>query len=66
MSTTARIRAELGAKTLVEMLGLNLVKAGRNLMLICPFHPDKNPSMLVGQDSNRFKCFGCGAYGDVI
>lgn len=30
----------------------------------CPFHNDKNPSMVIGNAG--FKCFGCGANGDVI
>jgi hypothetical protein len=30
----------------------------------CPFHDDNNPSLLIGAD--RYKCFGCGASGDVF
>ena len=30
----------------------------------CPFHDDKTPSMLIGPE--RYKCFGCGATGDVF
>ncbi len=31
----------------------------------CPFHPDKDPSFFIYEEK-RFKCFGCGAAGDVI
>ncbi len=29
-------------------------------------HEDKTPSMTVFTDTQRFKCFGCGIWGDVI
>jgi hypothetical protein len=32
----------------------------------CPLHGEKNPSFVWYVKENRFKCFGCGAYGDVI
>lgn len=32
----------------------------------CPFHDDRSPSFFVFENRNRFKCFGCGASGDVI
>jgi len=32
----------------------------------CPFHNDKDPSLIIYRDKNRFKCFGCGASGSVI
>jgi DNA primase len=32
----------------------------------CPFHADKTPSFKADQCSQRFKCFGCGAGGDVL
>jgi len=33
---------------------------------ICPFHDDHNPSLCVIPDSDRWKCFGCGATGDAV
>lgn len=39
------------------------VKHGRNTCC-CPFHNDKNPSMIF--DKIGFKCFGCGKSGDII
>ena len=38
----------------------------KNNRAVCPFHDDKDPSMYVYPESNNFKCFGCGAGGDVI
>lgn len=34
--------------------------------LICPFHDEKTPSMVIYEDSNRFKCYGCGESGDIL
>lgn len=31
--------------------------------VICPFHGDKNPSMLINLDESNFYCFGCGVKG---
>lgn len=34
--------------------------------ILCPFHSDLNPSMLVDFSTNTFYCFGCGRKGDII
>ena len=33
---------------------------------LCPFHNDKNPSLHFHRGKNRYKCFACGASGDVV
>lgn len=48
-----------------EILSKYGVQVNRNKMVVCPFHPDKNPSMKI-YDNNTFHCFGCGADGDII
>lgn len=45
---------------------VNLKKAGRNLVGLCPFHNEKTPSFSVSRENGFFYCFGCGAGGDVI
>lgn len=35
-------------------------------MGVCPFHADTNPSMHVSPDKQIYKCFACGAGGDVF
>ena len=32
----------------------------------CPFHNDANPSFCIRSGKRRWKCFGCGAEGDVL
>ncbi|MBI3660435.1 DNA primase [Candidatus Acetothermia bacterium] len=41
-------------------------KAGKNFVALCPFHPDKNPSMTVSPEKNLFHCFACGEGGDIF
>lgn len=43
---------------------VNLKRVGKAYRGRCPFHDDKNPSFAVYPDG--YKCFGCGASGDVI
>ena len=43
-----------------------LRKRGNDLVGLCPFHAEKTPSFHVHPDRGFFKCFGCGAGGDVM
>lgn len=37
-----------------------------NRKIICPFHPEKTPSLVIYPQNNSYHCFGCGKRGDVI
>ena len=43
-----------------------LTRKGKSFLGICPFHDDSSPSMNVSQDKQIFKCFSCGAGGNVF
>ncbi len=45
---------------------VNLKRAGKNLVGLCPFHSEKTPSFTVYPESGSFYCFGCGVGGDVF
>ncbi len=53
---------------IVQLIGeyVPLKKAGRNYQGLCPFHGEKTASFMVNPELQIFKCFGCGAGGDVI
>jgi DNA primase len=46
--------------------GLQVRKVGKNFMALCPFHPDRRPSLAFYVDSGRYHCFGCGSTGDAV
>lgn len=45
---------------------VSLKKMGRHHKGLCPFHAEKTASFTVNEEMNLYKCFGCGAGGDVI
>ncbi|MGM9878680.1 MAG: DNA primase [Bacilli bacterium] len=56
------------ANDIVDVISsyLPLTKKGKNYFGVCPFHDDTNPSMSVSSDKQIYKCFSCGASGNVI
>lgn len=46
--------------------GLQPNTAAVNCKVMCPFHKDKNPSMIASFDTGRFYCFGCNTSGDAL
>ena len=53
---------------IVDVIGevVQLTKAGRNFLGLCPFHGEKTPSFNVVEDKQFYHCFGCGRSGDVF
>ena len=46
---------------------VQLLGRGKWRDALCPFHPDRKPSMRVHAESGAFRCMACGAHGgDVI
>ena len=60
-----RIRQATDIVSLVRE-SLPLKKAGSAYKALCPFHREKTPSFHVNPERQIFKCFGCGAGGDVF
>lgn len=49
--------------------GVKLTKDGRGWRGCCPLHNDDTPSFTIYTNAaheEKFKCFGCGAHGDVV
>lgn len=45
---------------------LPLTPRGKNYFGVCPFHDDSHPSMSVSKEKQIYKCFSCGATGNVF
>src|SRR5579885_1114220 len=60
------IKSKTDLVQLVSGYGISLKKSGRNWWACCPFHSEKTPSFCIWPEDDRWKCFGCGAGGDVF
>jgi DNA primase len=62
-----RLKAEVSLQRLVEAAGVELRRAGADLVGCCPFHNDREPSLVVSSGKNLWHCLGaCQAGGSVI
>ncbi len=63
--TVSEIRSKLD---IVEVISsyLPLIQKGKNFFGVCPFHDDTNPSMSVSHEKQIYRCFSCGASGNVF
>ena len=60
-----RLRASLVLSDVVQR-HLALRRVGRNWVGLCPFHAERSGSFNVRDETGRYRCFGCGAAGDVF
>jgi DNA primase len=59
------VRARTDIAQLVgERVALQSRRGGRELLGLCPFHDDHNPSLRVDPDRQSYKCWACGEGGD--
>ena len=57
----SQLRA-LPIEAVAERLGLTVVRH----KTLCPFHPDKHPSLTFDRKSNTYHCWACGSKGNNI
>jgi len=62
-----RLKREVSVERLVRGFGVELKRAGANLVGRCPFHDDRTPSLIVTPETNLWRCMGkCNAAGSTI
>ncbi len=68
MADDALIRQVKEANDIVQVVGsyVALRQAGATWKGLCPFHDDHRPSFDVDPRRQRYKCWSCNKYGDVI
>ena len=62
-----RIKREISLERLVLAKGVKLKRHGADLLGLCPFHDDHEPSLVISPEKNLWHCLGaCQAGGSVI
>ena len=62
-----RLKSEVSVQRLVEGMGIVLKRHGADLLGLCPFHDDREPSLVITPKSNLWHCLGaCQCGGSVI
>ena len=66
--TEATLAAIKGAIDIAALIGeyMPLHRAGSKFKALCPFHDDHNPSLEINPERQSYKCWSCGAGGDIF
>jgi hypothetical protein len=67
MTATRRIDFD-GLRATLDLAGIITADLGpsRGGRWLCPFHDDHNPSLTLTRDRQHWRCWSCGAHGDVV
>jgi len=68
-SAAQDVKEQVRAATdIVALVGAErpVIKKGRDFVALCPFHQDKNPSLVLNQVRQSWRCWSCGDGGDVF
>ena len=62
-----RLKREIPLERLAEARGVVLTRHGADLIGLCPFHDDREPSLVITPAKNLWHCLGaCQAGGSLI
>lgn len=62
-----RLKREIAVERLAESRGVTLRRHGADLIGLCPFHEDREPSLVISPTKNLWHCLGaCQAGGSAI
>lgn len=65
--TIDRLKQEVSLQRLAEARGIELKRHGADLIGLCPFHEDREPSLVISPNKNLWHCLGaCQTGGSVI
>lgn len=65
-----KLLSEISIVDVAQRLGREPIKKGDRYSILCPFHTETNPSVVLYEGSTsrhpHFHCFSCGEHGDAI
>jgi DNA primase catalytic core len=62
-----RLKSGISLQRLAEARGVRLKRHGADFLGLCPFHDDREPSLVISPEKNLWHCLGaCQAGGTVI
>ena len=62
-----RLKREVRVERLAEARGVELARHGADLRGLCPFHEDREPSLVITPEKNLWHCLGaCQTGGSVV
>jgi len=62
-----RLKQDISVQRLAEARGIKLKRHGADLLGLCPFHQDREPSLVISPKKNLWHCLGaCQAGGSPI
>lgn len=53
-----RLKKDVSLERLVEQAGVKLKRHGKDLIGLCPFRDDNEPSLVISPDENLWHCLG--------
>ncbi|OTA18461.1 DNA primase [Xenorhabdus vietnamensis] len=60
------LKTAVSLVAVIEQQGRQLFKRGKDMTVLCPFHEEKTPSMVITPSKNLYHCFGCDTGGSVL
>jgi DNA primase len=61
-----RVKQAVDIVALIRSRGIKLTRKGKQFVGLCPFHPDREPSLIVDSVKQLWNCLGrCKSGGDV-
>lgn len=61
-----KMKRSIDLAAVIRSRGIDLKPQGHDLVGLCPFHDDKNPSLHVTAAKGLWRCVSCNATGNVI
>lgn len=60
---TKKMMDEISIRDVFERLNFNITRGNK---VLCPFHNDTKPSMVLYEETNQYHCFACDAHGNIF